>query len=94
MNGIYCWLQVTLQSPHPSAPLEEIKIHANVFMSPSTVRTLISVNMNCQSTFGIRTGLRIEIESKAEIFFLSLGEKEEICFLSLGGKEGLVLKSI
>lgn len=58
-------MHVTLQSPHPSVSLEEIGMYANVFISPSTVGTLISVNMNCQSTFGIGTGLRVEIENKA-----------------------------
>lgn len=50
-------MQVTLQSPHPSVSLEENRTYANVFISPLTGRTLISVNMKCQSTFGIGTGL-------------------------------------
>lgn len=58
-------MHVTLQSPHPSVSLEEIRTYANVFISPSTVGTLISVNMKCQSTFGIGTRLRVEIENKA-----------------------------
>lgn len=58
-------MHVTLQSPHPSVSLEEIRTYANVFISLSTAGTLISVNMNCQSTSGIGTGLRVEIENKA-----------------------------
>lgn len=61
-------MQVTLQSPHPSVSLEEIRTYANVFIFTfsSRVRNLVLVNMNCQSTFGTETGLWIEIEDKAE----------------------------
>lgn len=66
MTLIVSLKQVTLQSLHPSVPIEKIRTYANVFILPLTVRTLISVNINCQSTFGIETRLWIEIENKAQ----------------------------
>jgi hypothetical protein len=79
-------MQAILQSLHPSVHLEEIRTYANVFIFTflSRVRSLVSVNMNCHSTFGTGSGLLIEVEDSKKdrqgknlFSYLSLGQLSE-----------------